>query len=427
MEQEKYMGIDEFLEKYYRALSHTRHPESWGNNFFWSMASKTPKEFFEWYNEHKEQLRTPELQELYAEIAKAQAAGTQDAKNFLYTVQVLTAFDNAFTDEKVPSRQLDEYTKIILNAIKRGVIKNPENSYNLLKHAYSKQNTDGQREISRALALHTLATPYDVTYWLGTYVEPTSRGPWYDYRRLGSSTPQFIGSIDDAKKKLNDLVADAKVKLDAEMSKPMPNIDTIKSFEIDVIPMVAYQIAAIVDFMALTKQDSQTAADVEKAKSVAAELAREFDMNKILDVEHGNYVQQYADQAEIQIAEMRPAFEKMQNELETLRPAYTKQNRQLMKQSSSISNLEDDKAKLLRENQNLLSTLEFLKGKVKLFLKMFGERADKRELPIQKAKGLQEIVEDNLRKAVDIEQIERDLRTAKERQTKIMQNSPVRI
>ena len=146
-----------------------------------------------------------------------------------------------------------------------------------------------------------------------------------------------------------------------------------------------------------------------------------------MDVEHGNYVQQYADQAEIQIAEMRPAFEKMQQELETLRPAHIKMVKSWDEERQKVGTLEDDKEKLLRENDNLMSTIDFLKGKIKLFLKIFGERADKRELPIQKAKGLQEIVDDNLRKTVDIEQIERDLKTAKERQTKIMKNSPVRI
>ena len=417
---EKYMSVDEFLEKYFTAFEHD--PYAWGNRFFRYVASKAPAAFFEWYEKHKHQIKTQELQELYEEIAKAQKAETSDAKNFLYTVQVLTAADDLdFTD----SRKFTEFSKIILNAIQRGVIKKPENSYELLRKI-DREYDHKYAVVARELALHPLATPDDVERWLNLYVISYD-GINYQHKPSGTDVPPFIGSVDDAKKKLNDLVAITKDKLNQELSKPMPNMDTIKSFEAGIIPRIARQIVAIVRFMIDTRQGDQTADDVEKAKSVADELAREFDMNKILDVEHGNYVQQYADQAEIQIAEMRPAFEKMQQELETLRPAHIKMVKSWDEERQKVGTLEDDKEKLLRENDNLMSTIDFLKGKIKLFLKIFGERADKRELPIQKAKGLQEIVDDNLRKTVDIEQIERDLKTAKERQTKIMKNSPVRI
>ena len=421
---ETYMSVDEFLDKYYTAFKND--PYGWGNNFFWSMASKTPQKFFEWYEKHKHQIKTPELQELYAEIARAQAAGTSDAKNFLYTVQVLTAFDNAFTDEKVPQQKLDEYTKVVLNAIntKERKVINLQNSYELLRRI------DGEYDhnnavVARELALNPLSTPYDVYKWLDRYVD--SR---YNIMGQYNDESEFIGSIDDAKKKLNDLAAITKAKLKQEINPKggvLPNMDTIKSFEAGTIPRIARQIVVIVDFMAKTGQGGQTKEDVAKAKAVADELAREFDMDKILDVSNGNYVQQYADQAEIKLAEMRPQYGEMQTELGSLRKSYSDVNRQLHEVHTKINQLEDDKAKLLRENSNLMTTIDFLKGKIKLFLAAFKKRVDERELPIKKAKGLREVVEKDLEKFVDIEQIEKDLKAARKQQEEIMRNSPVRI
>ena len=423
---ETYMSVDEFLEKYFAAFK--QDPQGWGNNFFWSMASETPQKFFEWYEKHKHQIKTPELQELYAEIAKAQAAGTSDAKNFLYTVKVLTAFDNAFTGKEVPQQKLDEYTEVVLNAInakKRKVI-NPQNSYELLRRI-DREYDHQYAVVSRELALNPLSTPHDVYEWLDRYVD--SR-----HNRMGeyNDESEFIGSIDDAKKKLKDLAVITKTKLEQEINPEggalsLPNMDTIKSFEASTIPRIARQIVVIVEFMAKTGQDGQTKEDVEKAKSVAAEMTREFDMNKILDIKHGNYVQQYADQAEFQLAEMRPAFEKMQQELETLRPERIKMTNMWDEERQKVQKLEGDKEKLLRENNNLMSTIDFLKGKIKLFLTAFKKRAEERELPIKKAKGLQEVVANDLEGALNIEQIERDLSAARQRQTEIMRNSPVRI
>ncbi|MBQ1927532.1 MAG: hypothetical protein II179_00520 [Alphaproteobacteria bacterium] len=416
---EKYMSVDEFLEKYYTALNRG----DWGALFFWSMASETPQKFFKWYEEHKTQIKTPELQELYAELAKAMQSGTPDAKNFLYTIQVLTAF----YDSNVLTGKLEEYTKVILYAIEKGTIKNPKNSYQLLE-GVNRHFQGKNQDVARTLAMHPLATPYDVQSWLSYYLNGPYYGyPMYTYKANGLSTPKFVGSINDAKKKLNDLVAVTKTNMDNELNKPMPDINTIEYLGVSVIPSIALQILTIVAHFAKSSMDGQTEEDVAKAKAVADELAREFDMDKILDVSNGNYVQQYADQAEIQLAEMRPAFEKMQQELETLRPERIKMTNMWDEERQKVQKLEGDKEKLLRENNNLISTIDFLKGKIKLFLAAFKRRAEERELPIKKAKGLQEVVANDLEGAVNIEQIERDLSTARQRQTEIMRNSPVRI
>lgn len=430
---ETYMSVDEFLEKYYIALKR----DSWNLgdyavNWLYAKSSLSPEKFLEWYNNQDfvNSEWSQEVKDLYSELKKAMVAGTTDAKNFLYTIRVITAFHS---NENISENELNNDVNVLLYAIKNGTIKNPENTYRLLQlmvNAVGRNTTTLKRE----LALHQLATPYDVQSWLSYYLEGPYAGyggSYYEYKADGLSTPKFIGSVNDAKKKLNDLVAITKDKINAELSKPVPNIDTIKYLGVSVIPSIAQQIVAIVKYFAKRTRpelrDGQTQEDVAKAKAVADELAREFDINKILDVSNGNYVQQYADQAEIKLAEMRPQYEAMKQELDDLKPRLSSMTLRWDTEHQKVQELEDDKEKLLRENSNLMSTIDFLKGKIKLFLTAFKKRAEERELPIKKAKGLQEVVANDLEGALNIEQIERDLSAARKRQADIMRNSPVRI
>lgn len=424
---ETYMSVDEFLEKCYIALK--RNSWKLGDyavNWLYAKSSLSPEKFLEWYNQDfVNEEWSQEVKDLYSELKKAMVAGTTDAKNFLYTIRVITAFDS---NENISKNELNNDVNVLLYAIKNGTIKNPENTYQLLQQMVNVVDNDDPMspKLRREVAFHQLATPYDVSEWLSCYLKgPYPSGHYEPYTPMLAT--QFVGSVNDAKKKLNDLVAIIKDKINAELSKPVPNIDTIEYLGVSVIPSIANQIVTITAYFAEHNKDDQTKEDVARAKAVADELAREFDMHKILDVSNGNYVQQYADQAEIKLAEMRPQYGEMQAELGGLRKSYSDANRQLYEADMKISQLEDDKAKLLRENSNLMSTIDFLKGKIKLFLTAFKRRAEERELPIKKAKGLQEVVENDLENAVDIKQIEEDLNAARQRQEKIMRNSQIRM
>ncbi len=312
---EKYMSIDEFLEKYY-SLFDMRHP--WGTTFIWSEISEGPQGFFQWYDRNKENIKDKTLQSLYAEIAKAMRSQSAAAQDFLYSIQVATAFDNWNAGKDVPIDKLQQYAKTIRYAISKGTIKNPSNGYHLLEHIVWKMGKNDQ-ELLRELAMHPLSTPEDVRQWLSLFLNgPYYINPRYKYKENG---PQFTGSINDVKKKLNDLVARAKLQISEELNKTKPNEDTIRSFGTGYISDVAHQIAAIVEHLAqqsrLELRAGQTMDDVAKAKNIAKSVDQEFDWQKMMQPENGNYVQQYADQAELTLAEIAPKYEQLQQEHRT--------------------------------------------------------------------------------------------------------------
>jgi len=322
--QDKYMTVDEFLTKYYTVLDPHYEQDKRGSGFVWALASDSPQDFFKWYNAHKTQIKSPELQEIYAEIAKAQAAGTPAAMDFLYIIQVLTIFNNYNTDKNPTPQQLSECTKVALHAIEKGAIKKPENSYRLLKRMNSKfDRTD--TNVAQALAMHKLSTPDDVYRWLRNYVdERWADGPIWQIK----SEPKFTAPIDDVKKKLNDLSAITKAKLDAEMAGTFPNTQTIRSLEISFIPNIAHQIKTIVKHMAQNHQQGQTDEDVNKATALAAELEAKFDESKILEPKNGHYVQQYDNQTEFRVVDAEQKYEQMKREKETAENSARRANAQ---------------------------------------------------------------------------------------------------
>lgn len=264
---EKYMSIDEFLEKYY-SLFDMQCP--WGTTFIWSEISEGPQGFFQWYDGQKDRIKDETLQQLYAEIARAMRSQSAEAQDFLYSIQVATAFDNTNTGKNVPIDKLQQYAKTIRYAISKGTIKNPSNGYHLLKHIVWKMGKDDQ-ELLRELAMHPLSTPEDVRQWLSLFLNgPYDSNTRYEYKKNG---PQFTGSINDVKKKLNDLVARAKLQISEELNKTMPNEDTIRSFGTGYISDVAHQIVAIVEHLAQQSRSElragQTMDDVAKAKNDA--------------------------------------------------------------------------------------------------------------------------------------------------------------
>lgn len=320
---ETYMSVDEFLEKCYIALK--RNSWKLGDyavNWLYAKSSLSPEKFLEWYNQDFVNGEwSQEVKDLYSELKKAMVAGTTDAKNFLYTIRVITAFDS---NENISKNELNNDVNVLLYAIKNGTIKNPENTYRLLQlmvNAVGRNNTTLKRE----LALHQLATPYDVSDWLSCYLKgPYSSGHYEPYTPMLAT--QFVGSVNDAKKKLNDLVAIIKDKINAELSKPVPNIDTIKYLGVSVIPSIANQIVTITAYFAEHNKDDQTKEDVARAKAVADELAREFDMHKILDVSNGNYVQQYATQAEFRVVETEKKYQAMKQDKEAAEASVKRAN-----------------------------------------------------------------------------------------------------
>ncbi len=324
-QNESYIGIDEFLEKYYSALK----SGAWGSRFFWNCASEQPNDFLKWYLEHKDQISNQDLKELYEEIAKAQQSGSNDAQNFLYTVQVLTAFDNYGTGRDVPDYALQQYTQIILKSISNGQITNPTNTYNLLTHMY---NELPSATLAREIALHPLATPHDVWKWLDKH--------------------EFIGSVNDAKKKLNDLVAVTKKKLAEEFDSKkttLPRIDKIDSLGISIIPSIADRIVEIVKYFAKNGLEGQTQEDVAKARSIAAELRQEFNIDNILDIGQKDYVQQYDTQAEARIATLYVENKGLKQEVARLESLEEELHESREEKSSLQTEIEDLKDELRKE------------------------------------------------------------------------------
>jgi hypothetical protein len=362
-QNESYIGIDEFLERYYLALK----SGAWGSSFFWKRASEQPNDFLNWYLEHKGKISNQYLKVLYEEIAKAQQSSSNDAQNFLYTVQVLTAFDNDGTGRGVPEYALVQYTRIILKSISNGQIKNPMNTYNLLKHMYYKL-LDYQlpnATLAREIALHPLATPNDVWEWLTRY-----------------SSYDFQGSVNAAKKKLNDLVAVTKKKLAEEFDSKkttLPRIDKIDSLGISIIPSIADRIVEIVKYFAKNGLDGQTQEDVAKAQSIAAELRQEFNIANILDIGQKDYVQQYDTQAEAKIATLNVENQRLKEEvarLESLEEEYMAVNRELHESREEQSRLQTENEELESELRKAKTQNATLNAALNTYLETAGARVD---------------------------------------------------
>ena len=350
-QNESYIGIDDFLEKYYSALK----SDAWGSRFFWNCALEQPNDFLNWYSGAKDRISNQDLKELYEEIAKAQRSGSNDAQNFLYTVEVLTAFDNYGTGRDVPKDALAQYKKIILKSISNGQITNPTNTYNLLTHMY---NELPSATLAREIALHPLATPNDVWKWLNKH-------EFIDH--------EFIGSVNDAKKKLNDLVAVTKKKLAEEFDSKkttLPRIDKIDSPNISIIPSIADRIADIVEYFARNGLEGQTREDVAKARSMAAELRQEFNIDNILDIGQKDYVQRYDTQAEARIATLSVENKGLKQEVARLESL----EEELYESREEKSSLQTDIEKLKEELRKEKTKNAALRATVNTYIKTAEER-----------------------------------------------------
>ena len=359
--QNKYMSVNQFLDMLFTASEHkdkfVRYFANVVNNV--SVADRGGINYIQNWMQSAD--LSNELRTLFEQYVAAKQDQSPEAQDFLNMAETLTFFSTDAYNDKYKDPEFKALN--ILKLIQNNVIKNPMYSYKLLKQIPEMSVSSATlKNIRLAIAQNQNATAADAAEY----------AKW-------SKSPEEI------RKLINDFMVKIEQNLAPELNKEILNEQRINSILGDTNSL-GNMIAYLSD---LTRNNPEQFA---KTRELAKMLDNKFDKNKILNVQNGNYIQQYKDQAELQLAEIKPEMAKMRQDLDNAK-IFDKQ-------------YEDELTKLREENQRLKGELQnkdaalqnsenkynMLKGQVNLYIRdvkerangsMFGKGKDLADLAIQ--------------------------------------------
>ena len=295
-------------------------------------------------------LYTEQAKEIMDQFVKAIEDPSPEATDFLDILQKFTAF---YSLKQLSDMEVSEYAQVQVNVISRGRIKDPMHAYMLLSKMES-SNRLGSKLLLDVLHLKVTnpnATLNDVK----------------EYARLVANhqeSPFFAGAVDELMSMLNDHMTRIDERITAELNKDVPDKDNIVKLHTEQLLHITQCISDI-----MSKQEYPVT-KLKEMSELRILLASKYDINKILDVEQGNYVQQFETRASLKVAEAEEKLKdagKIQSDLEAAMEKITELEAQ-------IAELNKASTQNSAEQEHFMKILEIKIGAIKTFLMSFDEK-----------------------------------------------------
>lgn len=342
---QKYMDINQFLDTYFRALSNKKHSRvfvfinavqgllNYGGPDYWQS----------WLFDMQDSLSEDD-KALFEQYIAAMQDNSPAAKDFLNMVQIFTFFNSAAAQDMRQDRETK--ARVIIDAAQNGAIKNPLYSYKLLKqipeYALSKE-TDKARWLT--ISQNPYATTDDAA----------------EYAKYSNSREELLKLIDDFKIKIENA-------LDPELDKDVKNTDNIKAILDNNYDGLNKMLLYLRD---LSTHDKQLYSEMEELRN---EIYDKFSMQNILAFKSGNYIKQYKESSEMQLASIKPELVQAKQQLVNAQDSEHQLNLALGSAQLEIQKLQEQLKQKDEELKKAKTENGLLKGKVTVFIQNVEKR-----------------------------------------------------
>ncbi len=345
MSNNQYMDINQFLDTYFNAITDNKKHRVFVNFVQGLLNNNSPEYQQRWLFDMQDSLSAND-KALFNQYIAAMQDNSPAAKDFMNMVQVFTFFNSSAAQDTRQDRETK--AKVIIDAVQNGAIKNPLYSYKLLKqipeYALSKE-TDKARWL--ALTKNPYATAYDAA----------------NYAKYTKSPEEIFKLIDDFKIKTENA-------LEPELAKDIKNADNIKEILDNNYGGLGNMFGVLHD---LTIGNAE---QFNKMKTLAHTIDEEFNLHNILELKSGNYIKQYKESAEMQLAQIKPEMEKAKQQLVNAQDSEHQLNLALESAQLEIQKLQEQLKQKDKEIYNTETKYNILKGQINLYLRDANERAN---------------------------------------------------
>lgn len=348
--QSKYMNLNEFLETFFAAMDADEgrigyFPNMVKNNESIQSLHQIIKSFA--------QDLGPNTRKLFEQYWNARNDNSVEAYDFLNMVKTITIW----YAENYGRGDLQMPAKTVMRLCNSGKIKNPEFALRLLKTMQDGLRGENLRrvnpqmcdDVSYMIATNPAAQPFDV-YKFANTVHNDKQSKYY------ADAPAELTKM------LNDQMVHVDAKIGAELAKDFPNVENIQKSGAGTLPNIAEIIYEIMQKQQMS--GTYTPQDIQQAKEIVRTLEQKYSMDNILNLELGNYVQQFEDQSSLKLAKMEPEYKKMEQELSVaqksqreMRSAYDEKINEIRALTDKIDKLESELRKEKTKNTALSATV----------------------------------------------------------------------
>ena len=348
----KYADVNQFLQMFFEANTHKDRYIRYFANVVNGLTNNPDIKYIQNWMQDAE--LSEELRTLFNQYIAAKQDNSPEAQDFLNRAKVLTFFTTDAWQDKSKNPEFKALNILRLvgdnnndNNKDYNKIKNPLYAYRLLrqipKEAVSKETL---KEISRLIAQNPYSDLYDVRQYA-----------------------QFVKSPEELRKLINDCMVKMDNALEPERKKDILDerqIEKILDGTVAIKNMVA-------DLSDLTADNPQ---EIRKNQELLKIINDKYDIKKILDIKSGDYIQQYKDQAELQLAILKPEIEKMRKDFAFEHDLQNQQADELTQMREEIEKLKRQLQQKDVALQNAESKYNMLKGQVNLYIRDVTERAN---------------------------------------------------
>lgn len=352
----KYADVNQFLQMFFEADTHKDRYIRYFANVVNGLNNNSDNLAYisNWMQDAE---LSKELRTLFNQYIAAKQDNSPEAQDFLNMAKVLTFFTTDAWQDKSKNPEFKALS--ILRLVKdyknddidnnqdHNKIENPLYAYRLLRQipevAVSKETLKDIRRL-------TAQNPYSDIYDVKKYA-------------------QFVKSPEELRKLINDCMVKMDKALEPERKKDIMDeqkVEQILGGTVSIKNMIA-------DLSDLTADNPQ---EIRKNQELLKIINDKYDIKKILDIKSGDYIQQYKDQAELQLATLKPEMEKMRKDLDF---EHNLQKQQEGYQAELREEIEKMKQQLQQKDvalQNAESKYNMLKGQVNLYIRDVKERAN---------------------------------------------------
>lgn len=376
--QTEYMDLNTFLEKWFstdkdydRRIIADLLVEQWNTMYnrrnsigvnSWKVDPYLLKDF----QDIHDNLYTEQGKEIMVQFINAMKDTSPEATDFLKMLENLTPF---YAREKIPDSLIDQYAQMQVNIISRGKVKDPKHAYMLLDKIQQNNRVTNKIFLD---ALHLkVMNPNATLDDLYTYATCIANHPESQFYAVA---PTELMSM------LNDQMVKVDTQITSELDKDVPNMDNIKNLRTGKLLKIADAVYLIMSRERYPKEQLDEMSELKKL------LASKYDMTKILDVEQGNYVQQFETQASLALSQAQSEAESAARTKSDLEAAQG----EIKGYQSKIEELQHENKTLKEERTRFLKLLDMKLGIIKTYFLSFNRI--KKQL-LNRGKDLTEIGE----------------------------------
>lgn len=345
MSNSNYMDINQFLDTYFKAITDNKKYRVFVNFAQGLLNDNSLAHLQNWMFDMQNDLSEND-KTLFNQYIAAMQDNSPAAKDFINMVQVFTFFNSAAVQDTRKDRETK--ARVIIDAIQKGAITNSLYSYKLLQQ----------------IPEYALSKETDKARWLAITKNPhATANDASNYAKYASSPEEIFNLIDDFKIKTENALA-------SELAKDVKNADSIQR----ILDNNRDGLGNMLSFLReLTIGNPEQA---NKAEELRRTLKDEFDIQKMLALKSGDYIKQYKESSEMQLANLKPELAKAKQDLVNIQSQGQQRDDALARAQAEIQKLQEQLKQKDKEIYNTQTKYNMLQGQVKLYIRDATDRAN---------------------------------------------------